>query len=430
MEAYRRLAAVTTAGRRRRRARRVDRPLRTAAAARGGAARRRAPARRVPAPRHPRGLGAEGPGPTRRLGAAEVAGSAAASGCPTAVQVLPDVGDRAGRRDAPTSRSRRRCSGCSARSLQPTPRYDPPNETFPRALRRGRRDRARRFGAVRAPSPTPPPSTYTQKGTSAAQLHVTRADLLSEVGKIVANKPFATWLKAEQVRGQLQRLDRHAVSARSGCRSSSTSRPSTRCSRRATSRSRRRSRRAGRQGRRATSSRRADIFPAFDCEVPGHAHRPPGAHRSAARVVHRHVGRRRSEVLRRAQVAVRVRVGQERRAHPRRDAGRGPGRSSISSRRARRSRRSRSRTRPTRRAAPQGGVARLPHGRRVRARVPERGRGRAVRHADRAGALAVRLPRHPGDARDTELRRRRAAGADRRWRSRVRPPRRPRSTRC
>ena len=79
MEAYRRLAAVTTPGRRRRRPRRVGRPLRTAAAARRGAARRRPPARRVPPARHPRGVGAEGPRPPRRLASAQVAGGAAAA---------------------------------------------------------------------------------------------------------------------------------------------------------------------------------------------------------------------------------------------------------------------------------------------------------------------------------------------------------------
>ena len=68
MEAYRRLAAVTTPADVDDVRARVERPLRTAAAAGRGVARRRAPARRVPAPRHPRGLGAEGPGPVRRAG--------------------------------------------------------------------------------------------------------------------------------------------------------------------------------------------------------------------------------------------------------------------------------------------------------------------------------------------------------------------------
>ena len=44
----------------------------------------------------------------------------------------------------------------------------------------------------------------------------------------------------------------------------------------------------------------------------------------------------------------------------------------------------------------------------------------AVRHADRAGALAVRLPRHPRDARDAELRGRSHARCSRRSPSRAR----------
>ena len=79
MEAYRRLAAVTTIADVDDVRAEWDRPLRTAAAAGGRAARRRPAARRGAAPRHPRGLGAEETGALRRARTEEISGGAAAS---------------------------------------------------------------------------------------------------------------------------------------------------------------------------------------------------------------------------------------------------------------------------------------------------------------------------------------------------------------
>ena len=90
MEAYRRLAAVTDPGRRRRHPRRVGRPLRTAAAPRGRPARRRPPAGGSGAPGHPVDHRAAGHRPRARARAARVAEGAAAS--------ARAEGDRQGRR--------------------------------------------------------------------------------------------------------------------------------------------------------------------------------------------------------------------------------------------------------------------------------------------------------------------------------------------
>ena len=91
MEAYRRLAAVTTAAD-------VDDvlaewtdrygPPPPPAAVLLDVARLRAACLRA---RDPRGVGAEGPGPPRRVGAAQVAGGAAASALSDRSQVLPDA---------------------------------------------------------------------------------------------------------------------------------------------------------------------------------------------------------------------------------------------------------------------------------------------------------------------------------------------------
>ena len=151
MEAYRRLAAVTTAADVDDVLRRVDRPLRPAAAARRGAARRRAAACRVPAPRHPGGVGAEGPGAIRRMGAAEVAGSAPASACRERSQVLPDVVI------VPIAATRRRVAPAGPSQVAPRdrsarrPRYAPPDETSPLAARRGLSSRSLGSGC-RAPA--------------------------------------------------------------------------------------------------------------------------------------------------------------------------------------------------------------------------------------------------------------------------------------
>ena len=180
--------------RRRRRARRMDRSLRAAAAAGCGVARRRALASRVPAPRDPCGFGAEGPGPARRMGVAKVAGGAIA----TVVGTQPGGrrrGDRAGGRDGRCVAPAGTCSGCCARSLRPRrPRYAPPDETSPRVAPRALLCSRWSDRRVRARSPMPRPSTSRRRAPR-TRFHVTRDDLLSEVGKLVANKPFAKWLK-------------------------------------------------------------------------------------------------------------------------------------------------------------------------------------------------------------------------------------------
>ena len=177
--------------RRGRRARRMERPVRTAASAGVGIARRRAPASGMPAFRHTRGLGAEGPGAARRLGTAEVAGGAAAA----------VVGSRAGsprRRDRAHCRDRRRVA----------PAGSAPLAARDRSARVGTLPRMKRLLALfvaaslvalagSACSSTLSDAatiTYKAKG-STHELHVTRDDLLSEVRKIVDNKPFAAWLK-------------------------------------------------------------------------------------------------------------------------------------------------------------------------------------------------------------------------------------------
>ena len=116
MEAYRRLAAVTTADDVDDvRAEWDDRygPPPPPAEALLDVARLRA---ECAAARHPRGLGAEGPRPARRLAAAQVAGGAAASGSSRARQVLPDAVVVPVPAVGRARRSRRRCSGCSTRS--------------------------------------------------------------------------------------------------------------------------------------------------------------------------------------------------------------------------------------------------------------------------------------------------------------------------
>ena len=128
-------------GRRRRRARRMERPLRTAAAADAGAARCRASACRVPALGYPRGLRAEGSGAPRRLGIAKVSGSAAEAvvGSQSGARRCRDragFGDR--RRVAPAGIAPVAERDRAARVGTLTP-----NETSPCFLRRGR---ARRTG--------------------------------------------------------------------------------------------------------------------------------------------------------------------------------------------------------------------------------------------------------------------------------------------
>ena len=122
MEAYRRLAAVTSADDvddvRAEWTDRYGPPPPPAV----GAPRCRASARRVPAPRHPVGVGAEGPGATRRLGAAKVAGGAAAAD----VRTQPGParrGDRARRRD---------CRRLAPAGASQVARRDRPPESAPR----------------------------------------------------------------------------------------------------------------------------------------------------------------------------------------------------------------------------------------------------------------------------------------------------------
>ena len=142
MEAYRRLAAVTTpADVDDVRAEWEDRYGPPPPPARG-VARRRAPARRVPAARHPGGVGAEGPGPARRLAPAQVAGGAAAAHGRRGARCSPT------RWSCPSPATRRGldrpgvCSGCSTRSSSPAPppddvpcprrpRYHPPDDRSP-----------------------------------------------------------------------------------------------------------------------------------------------------------------------------------------------------------------------------------------------------------------------------------------------------------
>ena len=157
------------ARRRRRRARRMGRPLRPAAAARGRAARRRAPAGRVPAPRHPGGVGAEGPRPSRRLAPAA---SRRRSGCsawwraprssptrsscrsprPASVSIA-QASAQVARHDQP-AREPHRPARCRPWRRRP-PRYHPPDDLSPwfrrLAVRPRRRcDRARPQPVARA----------------------------------------------------------------------------------------------------------------------------------------------------------------------------------------------------------------------------------------------------------------------------------------
>ena len=87
-------------------------------------------------------------------------------------------------------------------------------------------DRARSVPRARAHSPTPPPSTTRRRASRTSDVRDTRrpAERGAEDRRQQAVRDVA---QAEQVHSQFQHLDRHRVSARSGFRSSFTSRPST-----------------------------------------------------------------------------------------------------------------------------------------------------------------------------------------------------------
>ena len=151
----------------------------------------RAIASGVSAARHPRGLGSEGPGATRRLGIAEVAGGALA----TAVGSKPGA---CRRRDRAGRGHRRRVSPPGAAQVAA-------RDLTARVCTLHRMKRPLAFlvapvavalvlsgcGSTLSDAAT---ISFPVKNDEQV-VHVTRADLLDEVGNIVKNKPFAKWLK-------------------------------------------------------------------------------------------------------------------------------------------------------------------------------------------------------------------------------------------
>ena len=193
MEAYRRLAAVTTpADVDDVRAEWADRygPPPPPAAVLLDVARLRAECLRLG---HPGGVGAEGPRPPRRLAAAQVAGSAAASGCSDRSQVLPDAVVVPVTRRADVSLPQAILRLLSPRSLPPNPlRYAPPNEDvscacFVAAVAA----RARSRSACSSTLSDAATITLPADGTTTTTEHVSRSDLLSRGrARSSANKPF------------------------------------------------------------------------------------------------------------------------------------------------------------------------------------------------------------------------------------------------
>ena len=228
---------------------------------------------------------------------------------------------------------------------------------------------------------------------------MSRARLLSEVRSLVDEQAVrASCCKEQRSRSTATTCRPTRSSPRSGSPSSSSRRRSTSCS---TSRHLKVTAARPAPAPRRTppgSSRLSRSFPAFSEKFRDHADRSPGAvaKRSLASYADTSDADGRG-VLPGAPGAVRLRVRQERRAHPREDAGRGAGDPRSARGAAVRSRRSRRQKSTDTGSAQQGGDARLPHGRRVRAGVPDGGRDRAVRHAGRPGEDAVRLPRDPRD---------------------------------
>ena len=192
--------------------------------------------------------------------------------CRPRAQVLPDAVVVPVTATARAVARRRRCSGCSTRdrSAPKRRRYHPPDETSasrpPRRaspLRRRARSAQRLLEHARRRRDDQRTTTERRRTRS----HVTRDDFWTSCGELVENKPFATLAEAA-TSFDVGSDRRPRPTARSRAiwlvAAHPPDRRSTRCSRRVTSRSRRRS---TRRGRRPTSVQRLPdaptIFPAF-----------------------------------------------------------------------------------------------------------------------------------------------------------------------
>ena len=180
--------------------------------------------------------------------------------------------------------------------------------------------------------------------------HITRSDLVDEVRKIVENKPFATWLNEN---GYAISGDETAGSAVASTWLSQLIRQKAVDALFVSRRPRGDADdpRTGDGGDGHAGLPVAGHLRGVRPGVPRGAHRSRGASRGRRQLVRRHLRYRRPGILRRAQGGVRLRVGQERGAHPRAPARRKPGSCSASCAAAATSGSSRRRTPPTR-AAP------------------------------------------------------------------------------